>query len=71
MTIQIREVKTKCDLKKFVKFPFSLYKGNKFWVPPIINDEVKTLMPEYNPAFEQCKAKFWIAYKNEEILLVF
>jgi len=68
MTIEIREVKTKCDLLKFVKFPFSLYKGNKFWVPPIINDEVKTLMPQYNPAFEQCKAKFWLAYKNGKIV---
>ncbi len=67
MAIEIREAKTKCDLKKFVKFPFSLYRDNKYWVPPIINDEINALMPEHNPAYEQCKAKFWLAYKNGEI----
>ncbi len=64
MAVEIREAISKSDLKKFVKFPFSLYKGNKFWVPPIIKDEIHSLMPEHNPAFEHCKAKFWLAYKN-------
>lgn len=68
MSIEIREVKTNSEIKKFVKFPFSLYKENKYWVPPIINDEIKSLMPEHNPAFEQCKAKFWLAYKNDKIV---
>ncbi|PIP55233.1 MAG: hypothetical protein COX07_01020 [Bacteroidetes bacterium CG23_combo_of_CG06-09_8_20_14_all_32_9] len=67
MSVEIREVFSKCDLLKFVKFPFSLYKGSKFWVPPIINDEVKMLLPKYNPAFSHCKAKFWLAYKDGKI----
>lgn len=68
MSIEIREAITKDDLKKFVKFPFELYKGNKYWVPSIIKDEVKSLMPETNPAFENCKAKFWLAYKDNKIV---
>ena len=36
MGIEIKEVLTKGDLKKFVKFPFKLYKGNKYWAPPFI-----------------------------------
>ena len=68
MIIEIREAVTKSDLQKFVKFPFTLYKDNKYWVPPIINDEVKSLMPEYNPAFENCKAKFWLAFKENKIV---
>lgn len=67
MAIEIREAITKSDLQKFVKFPFTLYKENKFWVPSIIKDDVKSLMPEHNPAFSYCKAKFWLAYKNGEI----
>jgi len=67
MSIEIREAVTKSDLQKFVKFPFTLYKGNKFWVPSIINDEVKSLTPENNPAFSFCKAKFWLAYKDGKI----
>ena len=38
--INIKEAKTKKEIKKFVLFPFSLYKNNKYWVPPIIKDEI-------------------------------
>jgi len=66
MSVLIREAKDKKDLKQFVEFQFGLYKGNKYWVPPIKNDEVKSLMPEHNPVFEFCKAKFWLAYKGDQ-----
>jgi len=64
MSIEIKEVLTKGDLKKFVKFPFKLYKGNQYWAPPFINDEIKTLSKDINPAFENCRAKYWLAYKD-------
>lgn len=66
MELRISEVITKTDIIKFVKFPFKLYKGNKYWVPPIIKDEIKSLMPQYNPAFKHCKAKFWIAFDGNK-----
>ena len=39
--ITIKEVKTQKELKEFVKFPFKLYKNSKYWVPPIISQEIK------------------------------
>jgi GNAT superfamily N-acetyltransferase len=67
MSIEIREIISKKDLKKFVKFPFSLYKGNQYWAPPFIKDEIKTLNKDINPAFEYCKAKYWLAYKDGKV----
>ncbi len=67
MSITIKEVITKGDLKKFIKFPFELYKGNKYWVPPLIFDDVKTLSKDKNPAFEFCDARYWLAYKDGKI----
>ncbi len=64
MSIEIREVLTKADQKQFVQVQFDIYKGNKYWVPPIKADEVKALTPEGNPAFDFCKAKFWLAFKS-------
>ncbi len=64
MTLAIKEVTSKRDIKEFVRLPFSLYKGNIYWVPPMIFDEEKALSPSTNPAFEFSKAKFWIAYNN-------
>jgi len=66
--IQIREISTKGELKKFVKFPFSLYKNNKYWVPPIISEEVESFDKAKNPVFEHAEARFFLAYKNEQIV---
>jgi hypothetical protein len=62
--LEIRRVLTSKDLKKFVDFPFSLYKGNAFWVPPLKFDEINTLRKDKNPAFEFCEAEYWLAYRD-------
>jgi len=67
MPVQIEEAKTTGELKEFVKFPFTLYKGNRFWVPPVKIDELKALQAETNPAFEFCKTSFWLALKNGKV----
>ncbi|MGY0392553.1 GTP cyclohydrolase [Bizionia sp. KMM 8389] len=66
--IQLQEVKTKKELKRFVTFPFSLYEGSKYWVPPIISDEVATLSKDKNPAFLHAEAKYFLAYKNNQVV---
>lgn len=68
MAVEIKEVKSRKDLKTFVKFPFALYKGNRYWVPPLIKNELETLSPEKNPAFEYCEAKYWLAYKDGRVV---
>jgi len=65
--IQIKEISTKSELKKFVKFPFSLYKDNPYWVPPIISEEVASFDREMNPVFDHADARFFLAYKNGQI----
>ncbi len=65
--IIIKEVKSKSDLRKFIAFPDRLYKGNKYRVPQLHMYEKAALMPEKNPAFEFCEAKYWLAYKNNKI----
>ena len=64
MPVQIKEVITRSDLKKFIEFPFSIYKENRNWIPPLLMDEYHTLRKEKNPAFEYCQAKYWLAYKD-------
>jgi GNAT superfamily N-acetyltransferase len=62
--LEISRVTSHSDLKKFIDFPFQLYKGNKFWVPPLKFDELHTLRKDKNPAFSYCEAEYWLAYRN-------
>lgn len=66
--ITVVEVNSKKLLLEYVKFPFKLYKNHKYWVPPLINDELNTFNKETNPAFENAEATLYLAYKNNEIV---
>ena len=67
MPITIKEVNTPKELENFIKFPYLLYKGNPYWVPPMLLDEKKVLNKEKNPAFGFCDVKLWLAYKEGKI----
>ncbi|SNR15207.1 GTP cyclohydrolase [Tenacibaculum jejuense] len=66
--IQLKEIKTRKEIRQFVLFPFSLYKDNKYWVPPIINDEVNNFDPAKNPVFEHADARLFVALKGKKIV---
>lgn len=66
--IEIKEALSKKDLKKFVKFPFSLYKNSSSWVPPIISEELRTFDKNINPVFQDADGRFFLAYKNGNIV---
>ena len=66
--ITVKEVTTKKGLKTFVKFPFSLYKDSKYWVPPIIKQELETFDKDKNPIFKDAEARFFLAYKGNTIV---
>lgn len=64
MAIEIRKIDTKCGLKKFVKWGIDLYKDNDCFVPPLVMDDVNTLDPKNNPAFDFCESIYFMAYDN-------
>ncbi|MBO0593089.1 GTP cyclohydrolase [Cellulophaga sp. E16_2] len=66
--ITVSEVKLKADIKKFVKFPFTLYKDSQYWVPPIIADEMDSFDKDKNPAFKDADATLFLAYRGNEIV---
>ena len=66
--IEIKEVKSKSDLNRFIAFPNKLYKGNKYRVPQLHAFEKSALSPKKNPAFDFCEAKYWLAYIDNKIV---
>lgn len=65
MAVEIREINpTKSELKKYTEFGIDLYKDNPYYVPPLLKDDVETLSPGKNPAFDHCRAKSWMAFRD-------
>ena len=64
MSIEVRTVENKKDLKTFVKVPFPIFKGNEYWVPQLIVEEMDIFNPNKNPAYDEAESKQFVAYKN-------
>lgn len=55
------------SLRAFVLFPEKLYRHNKYYVPPIVFDQIDTLNPKSNPAYEFSDAALYLAYKDGKL----
>ena len=65
--VTIKQVETKNDLKKFIRFNYELYKDNKYSVPDLYEDMLNTFS-EKNAAMEFCEAAYFLAYKENKIV---
>ena len=68
MSVTIKTVTTKKELKTFVRFANKLYKGNKYYVPSMPFDDMNTLTKEGNAAYDFCEAELYLAYKEGEVV---
>lgn len=63
--ITIKQVKTRDDLRDFIEVHYDLYEGDPYDAPNLYSDEVTTLSPKTNAAFEFCEAAYFIAYDGD------
>ena len=64
MSIEIRPVRTRRELRKFVNFPEKLYRDNPYYVPPLVFDQMDTLDQKKGAAQEFCDSVLYMAYKD-------
>jgi hypothetical protein len=62
-SLQVVKVERKSDLNEFIHLPWSLYKDDPNWIPPLILERRMQLSPK-NPYFEHAKFCSWITYRN-------
>ena len=67
MSVTVKKVESKKELKTFIEFPNLLYKDNPYFCPKLYVDEVGTLSKDKNPAFEFCEADYFLAYKDGKL----
>ena len=66
MGIEIREVKTKQDLKTFINLPAIIHKDHANWVPPIYMDDQAFFDSKKNKSFTYCDTILLLAYKDDK-----
>lgn len=68
MTIQVKAVSSKKEMKTFVRFGNKLYKGNNYYVPSMPSDDMTTFDKNKNGAFAFSEAELYLAYKDGEVV---
>lgn len=68
MSIEIKKVSSRKELKEFTRFALRLYKNNPYYIPSLTFDELNTFDPKKNPAFDFCEADFFLAIRDGEIV---
>ena len=61
MALSIQPVVTQRDLKRFVTFPWRIYRDDPNWVPPLIAGQMDKLIPDRNPFWEHAERALWLA----------
>ncbi len=64
MSIEIKKVENRKELRRFIDLHYDLYEGNPYDVPNLYSDELNTLRKDKNAAFEFCEAEYYLAYKD-------
>jgi hypothetical protein len=65
-SLTIRPVRTRRELKRFVKVPFRLHRDSEQWVPPLVFERMQFLDRKKNPWFEHGEAEYFLAERDGE-----
>ena len=66
--VEIREVTTRAELRKFVDYPNVLYRDVPQYIPAMLGDDLSDWDPRKNPAFAYCEAKCWLAWRDGKVV---
>ena len=64
MSVTIRPVSSRSEMRNFVQFANRLYHGNPYYCPTLDFDEINTFTKGKNPALDFSEFALWLAYKD-------
>ena len=68
MSVEIKKVTTKKELKQFIRFNYEFYKNNPYAVPDLYEDMLQTFSPKKNAALDFCEADYFLALREGRIV---
>ena len=64
-SVQVKPVDNRSALQRFIQLPWSIYREDPHWVPPLLIERRQFLSPS-NPYFGHARHKLWIAYRGND-----
>lgn len=64
----IRKVETSADYRAFLEFPWTLYRGDPNWVPPLLSMRRETFDRQRGAAWEYMYGEYFCAWRGERLV---
>ncbi|MCC7209827.1 MAG: GNAT family N-acetyltransferase [Anaerolineae bacterium] len=65
-TLTVRKVESSRDFNAFFEFPWTVYKDDPNWVPPLLSQRRHLLDRSKNPSFEYLDADYYVAWRGDK-----
>ena len=62
--MQIQQVTSPADIKKFIELPYRLYRDDPLWVPPLKSEQHGQFEPRKNPMLDHCEYALFLLRKR-------
>jgi len=66
--IEINIIRNNNDWKDLLNLPWSVYKGNQNWVPPLLSEVKEILDVKRNPFWEHAQRELFLARRNGKVV---
>jgi hypothetical protein len=64
----IQTAETAAERQAYIHFMWKVYKGDPYWVPPLISERMTFLDPEKHPFHQHAKVRYFIARRDGQIV---
>ena len=62
--IEIKSIQSAGDRRRFLTFPWKIYRNDPLWVPPLLSERAKVIDPQRGMFFQDGNAELFIAWKD-------
>ncbi len=64
--VSVRKVESKAQHQTFLRFPWTLYRDDPCWVPPLVSMQRHKLDKQKNPAWKYMEGDYFIAWRGDQ-----
>lgn len=68
LDVRVDPVATEAERKALLTFPWEVYRGDPYWVPPLLSEREAFTDPRRNPFFEHARVQFFLARRGDRVV---
>ena len=64
----VRAAASRADVERFIRYPYSRYRDDPHWVPPLFMVEKEQFDPRKNPFYDHARVNLYLAERDGEVV---